>query len=203
MNRSDCINDIKKAAAILQAGGIIVYPAETVYGIGCDPLNREACMKIQFLKNREEPKTMLLLAYSLKQVEEMAGSFSDISHKLAEKFWPGPLTLIIKPQIDLPEHLIGLSGGVAFRVTSHPVAAALARKFARPIISTSANTSGQPPVLTYNKAIEEFGDTVDMVIGSHHVASGKPSTVVDCTSGFLSMVREGSISKSQLKEALQ
>ena len=202
MSQPDCINDIKKAANILQNGGIIVYPTETVYGIGCDPLNEEACMRIQLLKNREKPKTMLLLAYSLEQVEEMAGHLIDISRKLAQKFWPGPLTVIIKPQTNFPEHLTGFSGGVALRVTSHPVASALVREFARPIISTSANTSGQPPVLTYEKALREFGNKVDMVIESRRDLSGKPSTVVDCTSGCLSMVREGSITLSQLKEAL-
>ncbi len=202
MNQPDSKNDIKKAAAIIRNGGIIVYPAETVYGIGCDPLNKEACMRIQLLKNREKPKTMLLLAYSLEQVEEMAGPLTGISGKLAQKFWPGPLTIIIKPQKKLPEHLTGFSGGVAFRVTSHPVAAALARESAKPLISTSANTSGMPPVLTYEKALSEFGNKVDMVIGSQHDLSGKPSTVVDCASGGLSIVRKGSITLSRLKGAL-
>ena len=202
MNQTDCINDIKKAAVILQNGGIIVYPTETVYGIGCDPLNEDACMRIQLLKNREEPKPMLLLAYSLAQVEEMAGPLTDNSHKLAQKFWPGPLTVIIKPRTNLPEHLTGFSGGVAFRVTSHPGASALARKFARPITSTSANISRQQPVITYEKALKEFGNKADMVIESSRDLSGKPSTVVDFTSGGLSMVREGSITLYQLKEAL-
>ena len=202
MTQPDCINDIKKAATILKNGGIIVYPAETVYGIGCDPLNEEACMRIQLLKKREEPKTMLLLAYSLEQVEEMTGPLNEISRKLAQKFWPGPLTVIIKPRTTLPEHLTGYSGGVAFRVTSHPVASVLAREFAGPVISTSANTSGQPPVLTYENALKEFGNKVDMVIESRHDLSGIPSTVVDCTCGGFSMVREGNIKLSQLKRAL-
>lgn len=202
MSHPDYKNDIKKAVDILKNGGIVVYPTETVYGIGCDPLNVEACMRIQYLKKREETKTMLLLAHSLEQIEDMAGPLSDIPSKLAKRFWPGPLTIIIKPQTDLPEHLIGFSGGVAFRVTSHPVAASLVREFGRPVISTSANISGKPPVVTYEKALMEFGNKVDSIVGTNEKLFGEPSTIVDITSGHLSMIREGGIKLSQLEEVV-
>ena len=198
----DYTKDIEKAVKILKNGGIVVYPTETVYGIGCDPLYMEAYDRVQRLKERVEYKPMLLLAYSLEQVEEMAGSMSEIPSKLAEKFWPGPLTMIINSQKPFPEHLLGSSNGVAFRVSSHPVAASLAKEFGRPIISTSANIAGQAPLVSYEKALSTFKNIVDIVIGTHTKLIGKPSTVVDLTSGRFSLVREGSITLSQLEKVL-
>lgn len=202
MSQPDSKKDIKKAVEILKNGGIIVYPTETVYGIGCDPLDMEAYDRVQRLKKRMEYKPMLLLAYSLNHVEEMAGSLSEIPRKLAEKFWPGPLTIIIKPRKNFPEYLLGPSHGAAFRVSSHPVAASLAKEFGRPIISTSANITGQAPMVTYEKALNTFENIVDIVIGTHEILTGKPSTVVDLTSGHFSLVRKGNITLSQLKKEL-
>lgn len=202
MSQPDSKKDIKKAVEILKNGGIIVYPTETVYGIGCDPLDMEAYDRVQRLKKRMEYKPMLLLAYSLNHVEEMAGSLSEIPRKLAEKFWPGPLTIIIKPRKNFPEYLLGPSHGAAFRVSSHPVAASLAKEFRRPIISTSANITGQAPMVTYEKALNTFENIVDIVIGTHEILTGKPSTVVDLTSGHFSLVRKGNITLSQLKKEL-
>jgi len=202
MSQLDYTKDIEKAVKILKNGGIIVYPTETVYGIGCDPLNIDACDRVQRLKERMENKPMLLLAHSLKQVEEMAGSLSEIPRKLAEKFWPGPLTLIIDSRKDFPEHLHGHSGGVAFRVSSHPVAASLAKEFDRPIISTSANIDGLAPLVRYEEALSTFKNIVDIVIGTHAKLIGEPSTVIDLTSGRFSLVREGIITLSQLEKVL-
>ena len=208
-------NDIKQAADILKNGGVVVYPTETVYGIGCDPLNADACERVHHIKKRNHVKPMLLLSYSLGQVEEISGPLSEIPLKLAKKFWPGPLTMIIKPQTllfkekkKIFKHITGFSeeldttNSVAFRVTSHPVAASLIKEFGYPIISTSANITGQSPLITYEKAFSIFGNIVDIVIGTDEQLTGKPSTVVDLTSDSLLMVREGSITLSQLQEAL-
>ena len=202
MNESDYSEEIRKAVDILNKGGIIVYPAETVYGIGCDPMNVEACIRIQRLKQRSDARTMLLLAYSLKQVEETAGPLSEIPRKLAKNFWPGPLTIILTPQKNFPQHLLGSSGGAAFRVTSYPLAASLAREFGCPIISTSANITGKSPVLSYEKAVSVFGKNVDIILRTKEELIGKPSTVVDVTSGRLTLVREGSLTLPQLQEVL-
>ena len=114
---------IKEAAAVLKNGGIIVYPTETVYGIGCDPFNRYAYEKVRGLKKRFDNKPCLLLASSLSQVEDCAGELETIPRRLADVFWPGPLSMVIKPSKQLPVYLLGVSNGIAFRVTSHPVAA--------------------------------------------------------------------------------
>jgi len=200
MDVNDLEKVIQRAVEILSTGGIVVYPTETVYGIGCDPLNADSCRRVQSLKNRPEAKAMLLLACSREQVERMTGPLGDIPGKLAQRFWPGPLTLIVEPLRPFPDHLIGFTGGVAFRVTSHRVAGALAGTFGRPVISTSANMAGEPPVRKYRDARRLFGNSVDMVIPCGDELTGVPSTVVDCTAGRLTMVREGGITMAQLEE---
>ncbi|HUT63964.1 MAG TPA: L-threonylcarbamoyladenylate synthase [Anaerolineae bacterium] len=193
---------IKEAVEIMRNGGVIVYPTETVYGIGCDPFNKDACERVQGLKKRKKKKTLLLLACSLAQVENFAGELAEVPRRLAQVFWPGPLTMVIKPAKDLPGYLFGRTRGVAFRVTSYPVASLLARDYGCPIISTSANLTGQPPIVTYEEAVKIFGKTADIILENDEPLHGKPSTVVDLTSTHLAIIREGSITISRIQEAL-
>ena len=193
---------ITRAIEVLSTGGVIVYPTETVYGIGCDPLNVDACERVQHLKDRTESKPLLLLAASLDQVEVFAGPLDGIPRKLAERFWPGGLTMVIAPRNPFPPHLLGTSGGIAFRVTPHPIASHLARKFGCPIVSTSANSTGQPPVVTFEQARNLFEKSADMVIESPEPLPGTPSTVVDLTAGRLVLLREGALPLARLREVL-
>ncbi|MFC1692513.1 L-threonylcarbamoyladenylate synthase [Candidatus Latescibacterota bacterium] len=198
------INDkqIHKAVDILWKGGIVVYPTETVYGIGCNPSNREACERIQLYKKRSDFKPMLLLASSLSQVEDFIGKLTDVAQRLSEIFWPGPLTMVLKPVKKLPDHLLGLSGGVAVRVTSHTVAVSLTSKFGFPMTSTSANLTGESPILTYEDAVKTFGKCADIILKNTEILHGKPSTVIDLTTKHLALIREGSITLSRIKEEL-
>jgi len=201
MNRAER-KEIEDAAAALKRGGIVVYPTETVYGIGCDPLDFDACDRIRRLKGRPDGKSLLLIAESVEQIEEFAGALDERSLKLAEAFWPGPLTLVMKTAAELPAHLRGESGGIAFRVTPHPTAAALCRAFGRPITSTSANPAGGMPVLTAGDAVETFGGLVDAIIGSETPLTGVPSTVLDITAVKPYVLREGSVGEDAIREVL-
>ena len=202
MNRIELTHIIKDAVEILKTGGIVVYPTETVYGIGCDPFNREAYERVQHLKRRKNAKQLLLLACSLSQIEYFAGELADVPLRLANVFWPGPLTMVIKPSKDLPDYLFGKSEGVAFRVTSHPLAALLTREFGCPITSTSANLTGKPSVVTYEEALKTFGESADIVIKNSELLNGKPSTIIDLTSKHPAIIREGSITFSEIREVL-
>jgi len=193
---------ITGAVETLKNGGVVVYPTETVYGIGCDPFNMEACERVQQMKKREDAKPLLLLASSLAQVEECAGELPEIPLRLAQIFWPGPLTMVIWPKNNFPGYLYGRTGGVAFRVTSHPVAEALARKFGFPVTSTSANVTGRTPIVTYENAQELFGKSADIVLETAEPLHGRPSTVIDLTSGHIAVIREGSISLERIQEVL-
>ncbi|MFC1528534.1 L-threonylcarbamoyladenylate synthase [Candidatus Latescibacterota bacterium] len=193
---------IDDAVTVLKNGGIVVYPTETVYGIGCDPLNRAAYERIHRLKKRNDDKQMLLLACSLSQVEQFAGRLADIPSRLAREFWPGPLTMVINTLSEIPEYLYGNSGGVAFRVTSHPVAASLANNSGYPITSTSANISGYPPVSNYEEALKMFGKEAEIVLENSIPFSGTPSTIIDLTSDEPKIIREGGISFQRINEVL-
>ncbi|MFC1511950.1 L-threonylcarbamoyladenylate synthase [Candidatus Latescibacterota bacterium] len=193
---------ITRAVVILRAGGVIVYPTETVYGIGCDPLDQRACERIQDLKGRRETKAMLLVASSRRQVEDMAGPLDPLASALADRFWPGPLTIVLKPAGTLPPHLLGPTGGGGFRVSSDPVSTALARELGRPLVSTSANKTGTQPLVTFEEACAQFERLVDLVLPPAEKLSGVPSTLVDVTSGRLVVIRQGGISHDQLSEVL-
>jgi L-threonylcarbamoyladenylate synthase len=187
-----------RAVTLVRNGGVIIYPTETVYGIGCDPYNSEACQRICRIKGREETKPFILLAWSLTQVEECTGKLSGTAHQLAKAFWPGPLTIVIKPLKHLPVHIIGPSGGVAFRVTSHPIAVELAQGVGSPLISTSANKTGYPPVTTYEEACALFRDDVDMILEGQQTIMEKSSTIIDLTFSPPRILREGCISRDEI-----
>ncbi len=190
----------RRAAEILREGGVIVYPAETVYGLGCDPWNREARERIVRLKHRDSARSMLLLADSREMVETVAGPLAPLAARLAEAFWPGPLTLVLRPERELPVWLYGPTGGVAFRVTLSAVSRAIIREFGKPVISTSANISGEPPAATYEDALRLFGGAVDLVVNGVESLSGVPSTVADVTSGRVELLREGAVSFARIRE---
>ncbi len=189
------------AADILRRGGVIVYPTETVYGIGCDPWNREAVERVFRIKRREKGRTMLVLADSLEMAEREFGTFQGAAARLANAFWPGPLTIIVRPTRECPDYLYGPTGGVAVRVTSDSLCRRLVAEFGRPIVSTSANVSGEPAVASYQEASERFGAEVDLVIEGGGM-TGIPSAVVDMTSEIPLIVREGAIAVSRIMEAV-
>lgn len=199
---ADHRNDVLRALSVLKGGGVIVYPTETVYGIGCDPMKRESFERIAALKGRETGKPMLLLASSLEQVESFAGKLDSVAGKIARAFWPGPVTMVISPLKPLPDYLYGSGGGVAFRVTPHRLAGDLARGLGRPIISTSANLSGQPPVRDYKEATDVFDGLVDMILETSEQMIGVPSTLIDISDGHITLLREGGLPLEKIMEVL-
>lgn len=197
-----CITEAREAARCIRDGGVIVYPTETVYGIGCDPWNLAAVERVLAMKRR--PRTaMLLLADSRRMVEDRFGMLDPLSSLLADTFWPGPLTLVIKSSVECPDYLIGPTGGVAVRVTAHPLCTEIIREFGGPIVSTSANLSGEPPVAAFKDACILFGDETDMILESAEPVTGTPSTIVDATSGTVRCLREGALPLARIFEVAQ
>ncbi|MBN1292128.1 MAG: threonylcarbamoyl-AMP synthase [Candidatus Latescibacteria bacterium] len=196
------LKKIKEAAVIIRNGGIVVYPTETVFGIGCDPLNREACDKVQRLKQRPKPKPFILLADTIDTVVNFAGELDTICRKFAEKFWPGPLTIVIRTSKSLPDYLSGPTGGIAFRVTPHPIAATLSHEFGNPVVSTSANITDQNTVTSYAEAQKVFGSNVEMVLEDKGYYRGVPSTVIDLTTEAPKVLRSGAISDNLIWEVI-
>lgn len=190
------------AAKALRRGELIVYPTETLYAIGADALSQAALARLFAVKEREAKKPVALIAADSAMAFVLAREIPSEARRLAEAFWPGPLTLVLPARAGLPDALIGADDGVGVRVSSHPVARELARQLGRPLTATSANLSGQPPASTLAQARSALGTKVKVYLEGGTLAAPAPSTVVAFDRGGIKVLRAGAISERQLAAAL-
>ncbi|MDP6525289.1 MAG: L-threonylcarbamoyladenylate synthase [Kiritimatiellia bacterium] len=174
---------IEEAAAVLGEGGLVVMPTDTVYGVAADPSLDIAVARIYGAKRRDPEKPLPLLAGDLRDVLEFGATLGKCEMELAGRFWPGPLTLVVRAG-DVEE---------GFRVPDHEVALALLRKAGGILRVTSANMSGQPEALTAEAAVEALGDSVDLVLDAGPVPGGTPSSVIRIVDGKVEMLRAGAL----------
>jgi L-threonylcarbamoyladenylate synthase len=189
----------------LRAGKLLAYPTETVYGLGSAP-TVAALAALARLKGRPEGKPFLLLISSRRMAEEWGLVFTASASALAEAFWPGPLTLVLRGgEGRLPDELRGNEGGIAIRHTSHPGIARLVSATGRPLTSTSANRPGGPPAPGPDRLVELFGREEQsgelLVLDGGVLGNVPPSTLIDCTDLMPRMVREGAIPRAELRRA--
>ncbi len=194
--------DIKSAIAALQIGEAVVYPTETFYALGVDALAPAALEHLLALKGRELGKPVALIASDARMAFSMAREVSAQARVLASAFWPGPLTLVLPARVGVPAALIGEGGGVGLRVSSHPVATALAAGLGRPITATSANRAGEQPAVDLDEARRAFGDKVKVFVSNVRLAGGSPSTVVARRGRAIHVIRAGAVSESAIAAAL-
>lgn len=180
---------IARAVAALRAGEIVAYPTESVYGLGVDPFNTEAVENLFRVKFRGESNPVLMIIGELEQLDRVAGEVSHVARRFMEKFWPGPLSLLLPVGTSLPKLLMGAKKKVCVRYTAHPVASELCRAFGAPITSTSANMSYEDPA-TSAETLNMEGISVCIDGG---IADGTESTIYDPDTG--NVVREGAISR--------
>ena len=185
-------NNIMVAARIVERGGLVVYPTDTVYGLGCDPLNVEAVKRIMDLKG-ERKKPLPILAASIGDADKIA-SISPKGKKLAARFWPGPLTMVFPKKAALPDVVTFGWDSVGLRIPDSDVALQLIRLSGGLLVGSSANRSGEEPPRTVQEISGELTEMVDVVLDGGASAQGKPSTVADLSSEKLRIVREGPIS---------
>lgn len=186
----------------LARGGLLAYPTETVYGLGSRPLAADVAALAR-LKGRPEGKPFLLLVRGLEMVERFGLALTPAARALAERHWPGPLTLVLPGgEGKLPDELRGPEGGIAVRWTSHAGAAALIDALAMPITSTSANRPGGPTAPGVGALVETFRSAVDdgtlVVLDGGVLGNVPPSTLLDCTGAEPRLVREGAIPRREL-----
>lgn len=186
---------IKDAYETVKKGGVIAFPTDTVYGIGCDPYNQDAVNKIYKIKGREKMKQLPVLAYSKKDIKEIA-FFDEISEKIADKFWPGPITLILKVRDKKIEEALGLKGKIAVRVPNHPCVLDLLKK-CRLLVGTSANFSGQSS-FDDSKEISSKFSGYDALLDGGRISDSVESTIVEVVGNELKIVREGKIKLESL-----
>lgn len=184
---------LRQAADIVIGGGIIIYPTETVYGIGALFSNEQALKRVFTVKGRDESKPILLLIQNITALRNLTTGMAYTALELAEKYWPGPLTLLFEASDKLSPFLIGNEKKIGCRISSSPVARKLLSYIKQPITSTSANLSGEPPPSEINAISPVLLDSVDVVLDAGKLGDGPPSTVIDVTQEPYKIVRKGAV----------
>ena len=192
---------IKEAVAILSNGGVIAYPTDTLYGIGADYKSERAVKRIVKIKQRDRLKGLPVLLATMDDMYKLARDIPLVGFTLAEVFWPGPLTLIVKAAADVSDLITGGRGTIALRIPDHPVAIKIIQGLGRPIIGTSANMSGMDDLLSARDIREAFGNQIDYVVGYSKLSIGKSSTIIDLTENKPRLLRLGALSLSYIEEA--
>lgn len=170
------------AARVLRDGGVIAYPTEAVFGLGCDPNNEQAVQRILALKHRDVRKGLLLIGGSYAHIAPWI-KVSTQQAQFLETGWPYATTYLIDASDKVPGWVRGEHSKVGVRLTQHPIAAALCNAFGGLLVSTSANVSGADPARTSDQCREQFGDQLDLVIDGECDSHARPSTIIDLASG--------------------
>ena len=191
---------ISTACALIQAGGIIAFPTDTVYGIGVSAFQKEAIDKIYQVKDRSTLKAIPILLGDAEISGQITPALSPAAQILAEAFWPGPLTLILPLLPSLPDNL-SPSETIGLRVPDHPFAQALLRETG-PLAATSANLSGQPSALNADEVLAQLGSRVDLILDGGTSPGGEASTVLDCAAETPHVLREGPLAWADIQAAL-
>lgn len=194
--------DIEHAVAMLRAGGLVAFPTETVYGLGADAANPQAVGKIFAVKSRPTTHPVIVHLADAVQVANWAREIPEPARKLARKFWPGPLTVILKRARGVSDAVTGGQDTVALRVPSHPVAQRLLARFGGGIAAPSANRHGRVSATTAEHVRREFGTEVDCVLDGGESQVGIESTIVDLSGSRPALLRPGWITAAAIEEAL-
>lgn len=179
--------ELDAAAALLHGGGVLAYPTEAVFGLGCDPHDQVAFGRLFALKQRPPTQGVLLIAAEFSQIERYIdfAAVPDAVLQQVRASWPGPHTWIFPRSAEVPDWVAGSHAGIALRVTAHEPAAALCRAFRGALVSTSANPHGQPPARTARVAADYFGDALDGVLDAPLGSQLSPTVIRDALSGAI------------------
>jgi len=173
---------IKQGAAWIKNGGVIAYPTEAVYGLGCDPLDQAAVHRLLALKQREASMGLILITDTFDRIEAFLEPMVDSHRARLQKTWPGPVTWLIPAQAWVPDWLTGDTHMIAVRVTDHPIAAALCQDADMPIVSTSANIHGRRPAQTTLQVHRQFDQQLDYIVPGKTGNQSKPTMIKELVS---------------------
>ena len=199
MNIVNCDeNGINKIVNAYENGQIIAYPTDTVYGIGCNPFNKDSVSKIYDIKNREGEKRFPILGFSKKELEKIV-EFNTIAEKISEKFWPGQITMLLPIRKEISQR-ISNNGKLAVRVPNNECVLAILEK-CKLIVGTSANISGEKSILDSNECKTKLPE-IDILVNGGKITSLGESTIIDFIDDQLKVIREGSISRQEIEKIL-
>ncbi len=194
------IDDIEEAAKLILEGGLIAYPTDTVYALGCNPFDAETVDRLVKAKDRIKGSLPILVS-SLKDAERL-GEISGLAATLANRFWPGPLTLVVRPRRNFPARITGDTLLVGLRIPNHGKARRLIKECGGALIGTSANISGRPSLRTAEEVLRELEGRVDLVVDGGPTSLGRESTVVRVLEDEITVLRDGAISRDDILKTL-
>ena len=193
---------IAHAASVLRAGGLVAFPTETVYGLGADASSVSAVKKVFDAKGRPHDHPLIVHVADVAQLTQWARDIPAAAHTLAQKFWPGPLTMVLKRTPHVSDAVTGGQDTVAIRVPAHPMAQALLRAFGGGVVAPSANRFGHVSATTAQHVRDEFGDAINCILDGGACEVGIESTIVDVSRAQLAMLRPGCITVHDIENAL-
>lgn len=193
---------LEAARRVLSSGGIVSFPTESFYGLAVDIRNERAIRRLFELKRREMDRPVLLLIESIERIEQWAVRVPEKALRLTERYWPGGLTLVLKASPRVKPLLTANTGKIGIRLSSHPVAQALASRAGGAVTGTSANRSGQPACRTAQEVLSILGDEVALILDGGETPGGTGSTVLDIVEDPPVLLREGMVLRNSLEACL-
>lgn len=190
---------VQEAAKLIRAGAVVAIPTDTLYGLAANPFSAAAIQRVFDAKGRDADRPLPLIAADVPQIAAHLGGLSQAAGRLAGRFWPGPLTMLIAAPESLAAQVSAGTGRVGVRVPDDPVARAVCRAVGHPITATSANISDEPATSDPDVVEDTLGERIELLIDGGKTAGGPPSTIIDVTVDPPALVRAGAISWEQVQ----
>lgn len=203
INNSENIEKVTSTASeVLKSGGVIIYPTDTIYGMGANAFNEEAIEKVKKIKNRDKEKSLSVFVKNIKSARRIACIDSKVE-KILENIWPGPVTVVLRKKDIVPYFLVGNGETIAVRIPKNEFVLKLLEKVDFPIITTSANISGEKNLFNSKEIIQKFSKrkfSPDLFINSGNIQNTLASTIIDLTSNIPKIIRMGIVGKENMKD---
>lgn len=193
---------LAEALEALGRGQVIAFPTETFYGLGADALNGRAVARVVALKGRDPNSPLPVIVADERMLRSIVTKVPPLARSLIEQFWPGPMTLVLPGNPELPKPLLNRNGGVGVRISSHPIAQRLVAELGRPITATSANPSGQFPARSRQEVSRYFAARVGVIVDGGKLTGKTGSTVIEIMGDQMRIIREGEIKPAALRKVV-